>query len=357
MPSELHRIARLFWPIAAGVLLGLAIGGVWTLFQSDRYRAETHLLLRGGATTRLSPAVVTLANGSVVQENVRQTLRLSRVPDLSARLDRNILVVFAEAGSRDRARQVDAEAAQVITQLVAARFGSEGLRTSLLDPAHVVDQPSPTPVRNLLVAGLLGLVVGGAFAYPRWRRRVVPPAVGGAVDPDVERRLKQRVGEVTKRERALARRAGELAEREAKVEKQREKLEELEARLKQRAAELGETKQELAGRADDIAADEKALEARAAEPPPPPPPPPPPEPEPALALSPPPDAASEPAVRMGSWNMNDLQRVVDSQTSATPEQVEEWTTYLFFLREHAASDGSLPRQFDGLVEDVFGELI
>jgi hypothetical protein len=354
MPGELHRIVRVFWPIAAALLLGLAVGGVWTLFQSDRYRAETHLLLRGGATTRLSPAVLTLANGSVVQENVRQTLRLSRVPDLSAHLDRNILVIFAEAGSRDRARQVDAEAAQVITQLVGARFGAEGLQTSLLDPAHVVDQPSPTPVRNLLIACLLGLVVGGAFAYPRWRRRAVPAAVGGATDPEVERRLKQRVGEVTKRERALARRAGELAEREAKVEKQREKLEQLEARLKQRDAELGETKQELAARADDVAAGEKALEARAVGPPPPPLPP---EPEPVPAFSPPPDAASQPAVRMGSWNMNDLQRVVDSQTSATPEQVEEWTTYLFFLREHAASDGSLPRQFDGLVEDVFGQLM
>ena len=353
MSGELDRIARVFWPIAAGLLLGLAVGGVWTLLQSDRYRAETHLLLRGGPTTRLSPAVLTLATGSVVQENVRQTLRLSRAPDLSARLDRNILVIFAEAGSRDRARQVDAEAAQVITQLVSARFGSDGLHTSLLDPAHVVDQPSPTPGRNLLIAGLLGLVVGGAFAYPRWRRGAVPPGVGGAVDPEVERRLKQRLGDLTKRERALARRAGELAERETKMEKQREKLEQLEARLKQRDAELGQTKQALAARADDIAAGEKALEARAAEPPPPPPP----EPAPAPAFYPPPDAAPQPAVRMGTWNMNDLQRVVDSQRSATPEQVEEWTTYLFFLREHAASDGSLPRQFDGLVEDVFGELV
>jgi len=39
------------------------------------------------------------------------------------------------------------------------------------------------------------------------------------------------------------------------------------------------------------------------------------------------------------------------------EQAEEWRTYLFFLREHATSDGSLPRQFDGLVEDVFGALL
>jgi hypothetical protein len=61
-------------------------------------------------------------------------------------------------------------------------------------------------------------------------------------------------------------------------------------------------------------------------------------------------------VRIGTWNINDLQRTVDSQTGATPEQMEAWTTYMFFLREHAAADGSLPRQFDGLITDVFGLL-
>ena len=54
--------------------------------------------------------------------------------------------------------------------------------------------------------------------------------------------------------------------------------------------------------------------------------------------------------------MNDLEWTVDGQTEASPEQREEWRTYLFFLREHASSDGALPSQFDGLVEDVFGSL-
>jgi hypothetical protein len=60
--------------------------------------------------------------------------------------------------------------------------------------------------------------------------------------------------------------------------------------------------------------------------------------------------------RPGSWNINNLQRLVDSQTDASAEQAEEWTNYLFFLRAHAASDGSLPPQFDGLIEDVFGAI-
>jgi hypothetical protein len=69
-----------------------------------------------------------------------------------------------------------------------------------------------------------------------------------------------------------------------------------------------------------------------------------------------PEPAATPVARIGSWNINDLQRAIDSATGATAEQAEEWTTYLFFLRQHAGSDGSLPPQFDGLVEDVFGSV-
>jgi hypothetical protein len=348
--AEVERIARAFWPIAAGLLLGLAIGGVWTLLQSDRYAAKAHVTLSGGPASRLAPAVETLANGSVVEQNVKQTLRLSGPPDLSASVDNNIVEVRAEAGSPERARQVDAEAVQVLTQLVAARFGSQGLQATLLDPAHVTEQTSPTAGRNLLICGLLGLVVGGGLVYGRLRRRAALPVGSGAVDPNLEYRLKKRVDEVTKRERALARRAGELAKREAELEQRRGQLDEQESLLAERDAELGATKKQLAERAGSIAASERELEARAAVPPPPAEPKPAPAPA-AVAVAPAPAAT-----RVGSWNVNELQRAIDSQSNATAEQIEEWMTYLFFLREHAAVDGSLPPQFDGLVEDIFGEM-
>jgi len=35
---------------------------------------------------------------------------------------------------------------------------------------------------------------------------------------------------------------------------------------------------------------------------------------------------------------------------------EEWGTYLFFLREHADADGTLPSSFDQLINDIFGPL-
>jgi hypothetical protein len=342
--AELQRIAREIWPFAAGVLLGLVVGGVWTLLQPDRYRAETQVILRGGSAIRLAPAVATLANGSVVQENVKQTLRLSKAPDLSARVDKNILVMVAEAGSKERARQVDAEAAQVVTQLVATRFGSEGLQASVLDPAHVTNQTSPTPGRNLFICGLIGLVAGAGLGYLVSRRFDSIPTRSGVVDPNLERRLKQRIDEVTKRERALARRAGELAQQEAGVERRRGEVEKIQLLLRQRDEELGARERDLSERVGELATAKQELAALAAAPPPPPPP----EPEAT------PVPTSPQVTRVGSWNVDELERIIESHPGATVEQIEEWTNYLFFLRTHAASDGSLPPQFDGLVEDVFG---
>ena len=71
-------------------------------------------------------------------------------------------------------------------------------------------------------------------------------------------------------------------------------------------------------------------------------------------------APPEPTVpaSAGTWNLDELQRLVDAaMPTATPEQSEEWRAYLFFLREHASTDGSLPRSLDSLVNDVFGELL
>ena len=61
--------------------------------------------------------------------------------------------------------------------------------------------------------------------------------------------------------------------------------------------------------------------------------------------------------RTGTWNLNDLQRAVDARTDATPEEVEKWRTYLYFVREHASPDGSLPRSMDALIADVFADVL
>jgi hypothetical protein len=337
--AELERIARAVWPLVAGVLLGLAIGGVWTLLQPDRYRAESDVILRGSSAGSLAPAVETLANGSVVEQNVKQTLRLAHLPELSARVHQSVVTMSAVAGSRERARQVDAEAVQVLTQLVAVRFGSQGLQATLLDPAHVVGRTSPTTGGNLLICGLLGLVVGGGLAYPRRRHSAAQPTEGGAVDPNVERRLKKRIDEVTKRERAMARRAGELAGRKAELEARKAELEARKAELEARKAELDRQEAALAkAKAEPVAAPKAE-----------------PEPPPRAEVEPTPIYEDE--TPAGRWNLRSLEALVRDAGDVEASQREQWTSYLYFLREHAESDGTLPRSFDSLVSDVFADLV
>jgi hypothetical protein len=318
--TNLRELSRLALPVVAGALAGVLAGLVWTLAQPERHRAETRLLIRGPAVTGAGPAVRALAESSVLEENVRQTLRLQRPPNVrAANEEGRILRLEVEAGSAERARQIDAEAAVVLRQLVLARFRPARLETSIFDPAHAVEQTSPTPARNFLVSGVAGIVLGlaaaGALAS---RARKERTAVG---DLAAEQRLQKRVDEVTTRELALARRAGELAGREATLEK----------------------------RARELAVDEervRELEAAArAEPP--------------VAASPPaePSERSYPAheaeARAGAWALSELERAVEERSDVSSEQKEEWRAYLYFLREHASADGTLPRSFDGLIADVF----
>ena len=301
------------------VLASLAAGAIWTLLQPDRYRADARVLVRP-TSARIVPAVEALAESSLVKANVAQTLRLSSSPEITAkRGDAGVLTVSAKAGSRDRARQIDAEALVILTQKVAQRFRAAGVSATVLDPAHVAAQTSPTPGRNLLITGLVGLVVGIAVAVALSSTRPAEPS-RAAADPRVGQRLNARIEQVTRRERTLAQRAGQLAARE----------------------------QDLARREDDFERRAAEVEAAAA-----------PEPE---EPAPQPEAEPEPVpaeVRpAGRWTLQGLEALTRERTAAgaASGQQDEWSTYLFFLREHADADGALPPAFDQLVNDVFGPL-
>src|SRR6266540_4005349 len=336
------RAVKALLALAAGVLAGLVAGAIWTWVQADRYRADARVLVRP-PSSRIVPAVEALAESSLVEANVAQTLHLSSPPNVSAAIGKGgVLTVSVEAGSRERARQIDAEAVVILTQKVDQRFGvSPGVTTTLLDPAHAAEQTSPTPGRNFLVAGLIGLAAGllTAFALRGARR----PVASG--DPGIEPRLRARIDEVAKRERALARRAGELAAREQELDCRQEELAAAASRpspsdqgVARREQELGRRQQELERR---IADQQRGLEQRAAD----------------LSareaeLQVPPARAS----RLG-WDLQVLEKLVRQQEgTADPADLDEWSAYLFFLREHADHDGMLPPSFDALIADVFGKI-
>jgi capsular polysaccharide biosynthesis protein len=324
-------LVRRWWLVPVAAALGILIGLLVSLLGSTSRRAEAAVLIsspRGtAAVTTFLPNLRELATSSVLAGNVRSTLRLEQsTEDVRRRLEASIrpqsqvIVMAASDEDADRARQLAQEAAVVFTQLVDARFSDRTppLQAAVLDSAHVLSAQNRHFLRNMLIGAAVGLLLGAAAVsvLRGGAKEEGDPWVTSVATRDLRRResaLDKRVETVSARERELAKRAGQLAARE----------------------------RELAAR------------PAPATPPPEPAPAPEPEPEPAPA------ATSVPAVRsgVGGWNVNDLQRAVDSRREAAPEEIEQWRTYLFFLREHAASDGSLPSQFDSLVEDVFADAL
>jgi capsular polysaccharide biosynthesis protein len=205
-----------------------------------------------------------------------------------------------------------------------------------------------------------------------------------------ERELDRRVSAVTARESVLAKRAGELGAREREVEQTAGELDrtasELEAQaaeLEARAAELEAQAAELDALAGELDARDADLEQREREfaapprqalasvptpapaPAPTPIPVPVPRPGPGPTPAPMPQPELPPAavaqvvqLRVGAgFNLIELEHLVAARSQEFPDRVVEWTSYLFFLRDHSNVDGSLPETFDYLVEDVFADLI
>jgi hypothetical protein len=340
---------RRWWPLAAGVLAGIVLAILVSLLGSTSRTAEAKVLITSPAgTAAVRPLLGNLrelATSGVVAGNVKSTLRLPesaetlrRHLDASVRPGSEVIAITATDASAERARQLAQEAAVVFGQLVEARFGTSTpeLHAAGLDSAHVLAGPDRHFLRNGLIGALVGLLLGAAAMFLlAGRKREAPVEVPAGDDRELEERerlLEERLKAVTTRERELATRVGKAAARDKESEA--------------RSAELATRERALD---DRLAKQERELEQRPA-PPPPPPPPPPPEPV------PPPEPAPERITRAGAWNVNDLERAVAAQSDASAEQTEEWSTYLFFLREHASSDGALPPQFDGLIEDVFGSI-
>ena len=140
-------------------------------------------------------------------------------------------------------------------------------------------------------------------------------------------------------ERQAAERAA--AERAA-AERAAAEREEAERAAAARAAE----EQEAAARAAEAAEAAAAQAAQAAQP------------EPVLPGVPVyrADAPVNGAAR-GHWNLTVLERLVEERGGEFPERIDEWASYLFFLRDYAEPDGSVPASFDWLIEDEFAELV
>jgi capsular polysaccharide biosynthesis protein len=180
---------------------------------------------------------------------------------------------------------------------------------------------------------------------------VTNTAAGEALDAR-SAALDARVKELTQREIGLARRAAEVAKREEKSAA--------------RAKELAALATELGEQVDRVQAEQAEIrEARVEEP----------ELQPGVArvvaapaVSEPAPPTSTPAVvaprvgvdgydSTGAWNLMALERLVNDRGAEFPDRRDEWASYLYFLREYAAPDGTVPSSFDWLIHETFSELV
>jgi len=200
-----------------------------------------------------------------------------------------------------------------------------------------------------VLSGLLALVRRRGPAYDR----AVPSP--GSDDRAAEvladrlvQRLAARESALAARERDLQRKIDELRALEAQTPAAPESPDD--AHLAERERALAERERQLAERVATVTKRELAI-ARAASRPAPPPPP---------DAAPQPEPAPRPAVPRadgGAYNLTALERLVAERGGAHPERAEEWSSYLYFLRDHAGADGSLPASFDALVEEAFEPLL
>ena len=269
------------------------------------------------------PNVRELADSSVLASNVGSTLRLRESTEhlrrriqASIRPNSQVIVISASDRTAERARQIAQEAAVVLTQLVGARFGRAAppLSAGVLDPAHSLSGSVRYPGRDTLHGAGLGLLFGfaalGALGFTGARE--AEPQSDDRELSDREEVLERRIESVAERERAVGRLAGELAARRATVG------------------------------GEDLRREEAAPTLETASVP---------------ERSPASTVQQESYVRgTGPLNVNELERRIEARSDSAPEQVEQWRTYLFFLRAHAAVDGTLPESFGPLVSEVFGEL-
>ncbi len=187
---------------------------------------------------------------------------------------------------------------------------------------------------------------------------------------DREAELTRREDEARAAEERAAAAAGEreqaLDERERALAVRERALEEARAAA---AAVHDERERALGDRLAALEARERELAAAAAAEPPapaqPPAPAPPPLPAPVAPVevarapspAPPPGAPLVETDGGPGWHLAELERLVAEHAPRYPDRVDEWNSYLFYLRDYADAAGRVPDRFDWLIEETFGELL
>jgi len=198
--KELLRIAQRRWlTIVVFFFLGLLGGGALTYFQTPTYESKARIFIavessEDGANdiagiyfaSQRVESYAQLATSRELMQRVILRLNLGLTPDeLAAKIKASVaeLTVIIEIkvhdDAPDRAQEIAKAESEVFTNYLA-ELETSPIKATVVDPAsYSAIQVSPKPVLNLVVAGVLGLVIGAGMAL---LRDLLDNTIGSASD-------------------------------------------------------------------------------------------------------------------------------------------------------------------------------
>ena len=194
--TYLDVIWRRKWTVVLVTALAIGAAAAFTFTQQSKYAAETTIVVgqAGGlvqpqnanAIQPFSATMTELIKSTVVADAVARQLNLSLSPQsllsrtsVSFNPESAALKVTVIDHDPSQARAIARQIGIVFSDLVKSRFGTKKatktqnsanppLTATVWDPAHVVPgKVQPKPKQNLIIASLLGLVLGLLAAFLR----------------------------------------------------------------------------------------------------------------------------------------------------------------------------------------------
>ena len=202
-PSELEQIGaglrsyidvirRRKWVVLAAFVFAVFAAILLSLAQRPVYRSESKILIGQGKSVP-APQVVNvtqvytatmadLLKSNDIADRVIRRLGLDDTPEhllskvtVSINPETSVIKLSVDMHAEDDARNINAAFGAVFSALVNERLGKPTgnpdippLTATVWDPAHVLPRKvAPRPVRNVVIAGVLGLVLGLLAAFMR----------------------------------------------------------------------------------------------------------------------------------------------------------------------------------------------
>lgn len=188
--KELLRIVQRRWlTIVVFFLLGLLGGGALTYFQTPQYESVSKVFIAADSSGDQNPqnAVISsyfasqrvlsysqLATSRELLQRVISQTNLNLTPSqlsakISSSVDVNTVIIQLKVTDEDPAQaQKIAKAESEAFTSYLQELETTPVKATIVDPAsYNPNQVSPRPVLNLLVAGVLGLILGAAMALLR----------------------------------------------------------------------------------------------------------------------------------------------------------------------------------------------